>query len=1125
MLQKTFIAFLISFQVLGFPVLGQDLDIEFTEVKGVNGKPIGKIRNITQDPSGYMWFSGEGERCLYRYDGNQMVAFKNDHSNPNSLGGTVINAVYADPSGLIWIGMEEGLDQYNPATRVFRHFRHQANDSGSISKGNVSVMLRDQKGRLWVGTDNGLDQLNEQTGSFIHFKSDPSNPASLTDDVIWNLYEDRGGTLWVATGHPFYKPDPAKGGLSRLNPDGTFTRYVHDSRNASTLIDNRVRALFEDSRGVFWVGTSGDGLHTMDRKSGQLERHPYNPARPEQLSRPPLIKTDPFAFDNDQVTFVLEDGRGYIWIGTMWSGMNRYDPSTQKVTRYFGSHGFPDSSAWNGFVSRDGTIWISTQSDRLYHAGPIRPACTKIKTTAPVFSFLENDKGQLWAGTDKGGLLALGSSLQVVSTFRQDPVSGIDLSKSKINALYQGQPDTIWIGASNGLFTFNTRTKRITAIPTGFNVSDALGGIFALQKDRFGNLWFTSGNGLGCYRLRDGTIKHYQPDSRDSGSIGAPRTISLAEDRNGNLWVGASTAGVTKLDRQTDKFRRYLAGHNGICLTQDHMGVLWAGTSKGLFRYDKEIDQFLPFFDSRSDLASQYIYGITEDHEGNLWAYTPALVFEINANRSRVSTFGNTYDIHDLSPQAILTTRQGKVLFGSVDGFYLVDGINPGSKAEYGKIAITDLFINNENTAWGEDQRVTTLGSDLTALHLRYNQNTLGFNFSAMEYGQSNHVRYYTMLEGYDNTWREAIGEKSSYYFNVAPGTYTYRIKAFNSEGEWFDKEVVVKISPPWWSTWWFQSLVVVCICLGVYYYIQYRSRELKKNNLILEKKVLERTNALNTSLAELKLAQDQLIQSEKMASLGELTSGIAHEIKNPLNFINNFSEINTELITDIEDQINALGEAAPAQLQQYMKTLQKNSEKIMHHGKRIDGIVKGMLQHSRQANRNKERTNINLLCEEALKLAYHGFKAKEKSFNSGFEARLEANLPEVMVIPQDISRVLLNLINNAFYAVNEKKKQLFSEDQEEESEGHYNPIVTVATRLSASRIIITVADNGSGIPASILNKIYQPFFTTKPTGEGTGLGLSMSYDIITKGHGGELKVTSREGEGTSFEISLPLNN
>jgi signal transduction histidine kinase len=271
-----------------------------------------------------------------------------------------------------------------------------------------------------------------------------------------------------------------------------------------------------------------------------------------------------------------------------------------------------------------------------------------------------------------------------------------------------------------------------------------------------------------------------------------------------------------------------------------------------------------------------------------------------------------------------------------------------------------------------------------------------------------------------------------------------------------------------------------------------------------------EEKNVLETTLNNLKAMQNQLIQSEKMASLGELTAGIAHEIQNPLNFVNNFSEVNEELIKELKD------EAVKGNLEEVKaiaNDIEFNSEKINHHGKRADAIVKGMLQHSRSSSGQKEPTDINALANEYLRLAYHGLRAKDKSFNATIKTDLDETIGNINIVPQDIGRVILNLITNAFYTVSEKKKQA-GED--------YEPTVSVTTKKINSKVEIKVSDNGNGIPQKVLDKIFQPFFTTKPTGQGTGLGLSLAYDTI-KAHGGEIKVETTEGEGTVFSVILGI--
>ena len=284
----------------------------------------------------------------------------------------------------------------------------------------------------------------------------------------------------------------------------------------------------------------------------------------------------------------------------------------------------------------------------------------------------------------------------------------------------------------------------------------------------------------------------------------------------------------------------------------------------------------------------------------------------------------------------------------------------------------------------------------------------------------------------------------------------------------------------------------------------------LSSQNEILEREVAKRT-------VELKASQAQLIQSEKLASLGELTAGIAHEIQNPLNFVNNFAEVSAEMLGEMEEELEK-GDTQEAKA--IASDLKQNLSKINHHGQRASSIVKGMLEHSRTSTGVKEPTDLNALADEYLRLAYHGLRAKDNSFNATMEAHFDPDLPLVSVIPQDIGRVLLNLINNAFYAVAERSRSTVNEKAKQVIED-YSPTVTVSTKKLENAIEISVKDNGNGIPEVIKDKIFQPFFTTKPTGQGTGLGLSLAYDIVTKGHGGNLDVNSLIGEGTEFIIRL----
>ncbi|RYZ62910.1 MAG: two-component sensor histidine kinase [Chitinophagaceae bacterium] len=307
-----------------------------------------------------------------------------------------------------------------------------------------------------------------------------------------------------------------------------------------------------------------------------------------------------------------------------------------------------------------------------------------------------------------------------------------------------------------------------------------------------------------------------------------------------------------------------------------------------------------------------------------------------------------------------------------------------------------------------------------------------------------------------------------------------------------------------------FASLLVL---IAIVWLVNRNRKREHRSNVLLQRKNIDIENQKSIAektLEELKAAQQQLVQHEKMASLGELTAGIAHEIQNPLNFVNNFSALNQELLAEMKEEIANQNYNEVVLL---AANVEANEDKIAHHGKRADSIIKSMLMHSRGSTSGKEPTDINALADEFLRLSYHGLRAKDKSFNATLKTDYDPGIGKVQVSAQEMGRVLLNLYNNAFYAVDEKKKR----------GDVFEPTVSVRTKKDGNRIFVFVCDNGVGIPQSVAEKIFQPFYTTKPTGQGTGLGLSMSYDIVTKQHGGELSVQSNEGEGAEFKIELPV--
>jgi signal transduction histidine kinase len=555
---------------------------------------------------------------------------------------------------------------------------------------------------------------------------------------------------------------------------------------------------------------------------------------------------------------------------------------------------------------------------------------------------------------------------------------------------------------------------------------------------------------------------------------------SFFEDTQGNLWLGTLSGGLCYFDYKTEKFRTYtdkhgLPANNVYSLLTDNKNNLWLGTSSGLSRFDPITKTFTN-------------YDYTDGLQSNVFVAS---------------------DYTEFGKGGCIKGSDGTLYFGGNNGFNFFDPQQLKPNSQIAPVVITQFKLFDKLVKGANESKKIVLD---------YDENYFSFEFASLSYYNPSKNQYKYKLEGAGKDWIYSGSRRYAGYTNIDPGTYTFKVKGTNNDGIWNEEgaSITIIIKPPWWQTWWAYTSYFVLVLLAIWGFIKWRTKTLQTEKKVLEKRVTERTRELKqekeiveSTLAELKSTQAQLIQSEKMASLGELTAGIAHEIQNPLNFVNNFSEVSNELIDEMNGELDK-GDIHEAKI--IADDIKQNLEKINHHGRRADGIVKGMLQHSRTSSGQKEPVDINKLADEYLRLSYHGLRAKDKSFNAEIKTDFDSSIGNINVVPQDIGRVILNLINNAFYAVTERSKA--------ELEG-YKPSVTVSTKKLSEKIEISVKDNGNGVPFSIREKIFQPFFTTKPTGQGTGLGLSLAYDIV-KAHGGEIKVESKEREGTSFIIQLP---
>ncbi len=840
--------------------------------------------------------------------------------------------------------------------------------------------------------------------------------------------------------------------------------------------------------------------------------------------------------------------------GTFFNGLFLFDGKTFRPFVTEVDSIIKNSTLYKGLMLKDGTYALATTANGLVVINAQGQKIQHINRMAglqdeSVYSLYSDKNNNLWLGLDNGiSRVNLGSSISIFNN-----LSGVNTAVLCV-VRFEG---TIYIGTTDGLRRLNhsnnrfelvdglPRTQVFSLLVDGDHLLISSDGLFSLRRNK---ITVTRRSISGDMQVRHLFISRKHPDllfgsssfglaifhrktslGEDGGGweyTGAVPTlsdnlISSDEDSDGNIWAttGNSTAfryilafdekgllDISKINAEKFGVGRDVPG--GTITGRMIKGKFYFIADTVVYRFDKirnslVIDNTFGAIKSLDVLQGS---DLMEDYAGRVWVIAPFVtrIATMKADSSFTIGSPNLLPVADKSFSQVYPERGNIIWLCTVDGLIRYDenavkANNKSFKCWLRGIKTGTLLINPD--------------SALASYPVQYENNSVSFEYAAPFFDQEDKIRYQTWLEGFDPIWSDWGKNSYKEYTNLPAGKYKFHVRAYNLFQQISEPAVFTfEIRAPWYYRWWAYALLAIVLGALVWFFISVRSKRLLEENRKLEEKVTTRTSELNQSLSELKLTQAQLIQSEKMASLGELTAGIAHEIKNPLNFITNFSEVNTELLAEmIADLDNAHYEDAKI----LANNVIENQKKINHHGKRADSIVNTMAQHSKGGQDQKESTDLNLMADEYLMLSYHAMRAKNAGFNSGLKKDLSQNLLKVMVVPNDISRVLTNIFNNAFYSMAEKKK--FKGKT-------YEPSISISTKQVNGMAEIEITDNGMGIPSSVLNKIYQPFFTTKPPGEGTGLGLSLSYDII-KAHGGKLEVQTTEGDCTSFKISLPLES
>jgi signal transduction histidine kinase/ligand-binding sensor domain-containing protein len=810
-----------------------------------------------------------------------------------------------------------------------------------------------------------------------------------------------------------------------------------------------------------------------------------------------------------QVDQLIKEGAGLLYhalpyqgnyiLSFAGSGIVMMSPKGEILNRIGTGQGLPSDVVYGVYLDQNQGLWSITEDGiaRITINSPIQTFGKELGITSRVLS-IQKQRGRFFLGTTNG-LVRFDT---ISNTFQS--VQGI--SSNQIFDLTIDGEDLIV--PSNELIVYrNGKSIRLNFPKDGSSPMTLI-----IPKNRPNLLLVGTTKGLLLYER--GLSKEFPWELK--GKVPGIDEIQSVffEGKDGTIFTGGSgkfyalgikIGGLESVGTESLKSKVFEFSNSDSFSLID--GEFYVKNSEGMQKFSETEQNFFPTEDFKA--VESELLDFSQDKSGITWYETKEGKKYI-LKRNKEGKFVKDESPNSISPYLSyydFLDEDSIMWFGNQKGLVRYD---PKKDNQDDKEFFTLIRRIETKT---DTIPLPQYGGNKRIAPFERKDNSYRFEFAAPYFEDEKKTKYQTYLEGFDPDWVDWNDNKFKEYTNLPAGTYTFRVRAQAFTGRVSEEaSYSFVVLAPWYATWWAYLIYVLLIGAVITGIVKWRSQKLKAENRLLEEKVHERTLQLEKSITDLKSTQAQLIQSEKMASLGELTAGIAHEIQNPLNFVNNFAELSVELIDEMNEEIE---NGDLEEVKEIATDLRENLNKINHHGKRAGSIVRGMLAHSRKSSTDKEETDLNALADECLRLSFHGLRAKDKSFSADFKTDFDPTIPKINVVSQDIGRVILNLINNAFYAVREKAKSAPSD---------FKPEVIVQTRHEDNHITVMVHDNGQGIPESIQEKILQPFFTTKPAGEGTGLGLSLSYDII-KAHGGELKLESEVGKGTTFSMVLPMDS